>query len=201
MANEYPATKPEGNFEIITLREFGRRRNVSERAVRQAVAAGKIPTGIFQTPEMKHPKVAFELAAMEWDASGGATHKMDRITYLDGQNDTSEKNNKAAPEGEKKQFGNNRELSDLKTQTAKIDLQTKQIALAELTKQLVRKSSVHSALFIIGQQLRDALQRIPARVIDDVMAAPSRTEAELILSDAIAVELERIADLHTREIA
>lgn len=194
MANQYPATKPEGNFETISLREFGRRRGCTERAVRQAFDAGKIPTGIFQTKEMKRCAVAYQIADREWDEAGGAAHKLDRITHTKQNEDSEPAQNEkddTAPDS----------LASIKKKGALLSLQRQQIEMAELTKQLLRKDKVHAALFSIGQEVRDALQRIPARVIDDMLAAPSRAEALLILVAAIDTELERIADLATREIA
>lgn len=61
----------------------------------------------------------------------------------------------------------------------------------------VEKEKVYSALFEFGKYIRTAFQAIPDRVIDNVLAAKSRSEAHSILSDAIYKTLENLTSTPT----
>lgn len=58
--------------------------------------------------------------------------------------------------------------------------------------ELVEKERVFSALYDFGQSIRQNLQVIPNKVVDDVMACRTRNEAHRIIADAID---EALADL------
>jgi len=56
----------------------------------------------------------------------------------------------------------------------------------------VERDKVYSQLFEFGKHLRVALQSIPNRVVDNMLAARSRNEAFNILSEAINETLEQL---------
>lgn len=65
--------------------------------------------------------------------------------------------------------------------------------------ELVEKERVFSALYDFGQSIRQNLQVIPNKVVDDVMACRTRNEAHRIIADAIdeaLADLARIGELN-----
>ena len=64
---------------------------------------------------------------------------------------------------------------------------------------LVEKARVYDQLFAFGNELRNALLSIPDRITDNVIAANgNRTKTHTLIYDAIASELEKLADMDNR---
>lgn len=71
------------------------------------------------------------------------------------------------------------------------------IALLELQEKegsLVSRERINNQLFGAGKELRDALLAIPDRITDLIMAEDNRTKVHNIIYDAIANELQKLAD-------
>ena len=63
----------------------------------------------------------------------------------------------------------------------------------------MQKDVVDSELFAAAQEIRNALLVIPDRIIDQVIAeSDNRNKAHGIIYNAIADELEKLADIGTR---
>lgn len=200
MANSYPTIPPPESGTEMSLREFGRRLNCTERAVRQAFEAGKIKTGIYQMPEMKRPKVVYEVAKKEWEENGGLVYKYNRITHIPGQAEPNRENASNTPKPPTTPpDATVMSLAESSRQTSIAQMKLKQMEVGEKAGQLVRRDRVNSQLYNIGQELRNSLMQLPDRVIDAVMACKTRNEGLLILQSAIGGELERISDLHKRD--
>ena len=76
-----------------------------------------------------------------------------------------------------------------------------QITYAEKKGELVPIDKVNSVLFGYGQEIRNAFESVPDRIIDKILAvADKRHEARRILADEIQDTLELLADINTREI-
>ena len=75
-----------------------------------------------------------------------------------------------------------------KAKFAELELQEKEGALVE-------RALVEAQLFAAGKELRDALLAIPDRIADIVMAAGDRTTVYNTIYDAIAAELQKLADI------
>lgn len=76
-----------------------------------------------------------------------------------------------------------------------------QITYSEKKGELVPIEKVNSVLFGYGQEIRNAFESIPDRVIDRILAvADKRYEARKILSDEIYSTLELLSDINTREL-
>lgn len=56
----------------------------------------------------------------------------------------------------------------------------------------VEKEKVYSKLFEFGQQVRSQLQAIPNRVIDNILSAKTRNEAQILLITAIDEALDSL---------
>ena len=94
------------------------------------------------------------------------------------------------------------EEADLKTlkitelnrleQVAKVE--KLRIQLAQMRRELLDRATVEAQLYDYGQRVRQRLQAVPKRVIDDLRAALNRTEAEKLLTDAIEDALRELSD-------
>jgi len=59
----------------------------------------------------------------------------------------------------------------------------------------VEKRAVYAELFEMGQVLREKIQAVPDRVIDLILAQPSRTEAHNVLVDALRDVLNEMSKI------
>lgn len=85
--------------------------------------------------------------------------------------------------------------------TAVLKAKILQITYKEKQGQLVPIDKVNSVLFGYGQEIRNAFESIPDRVIDRILAvAEKRHEARKILVDEIHSTLELLADINSREL-
>lgn len=85
--------------------------------------------------------------------------------------------------------------------TAVLKAKILQIAYKEKQGQLVPIDKVNSVLFGYGQEIRNAFESIPDRIIDRILAvAEKRHEARKILVDEIHGTLELLADINSREL-
>ena len=76
-----------------------------------------------------------------------------------------------------------------------------QITYAEKKGELLPIDKVNSVLFGYGQEIRNAFESVPDRVIDKILAvADKRHEARRILADEIQDTLELLADINSRKI-
>lgn len=69
------------------------------------------------------------------------------------------------------------------------------LELQEKEGSLVSREAVNDQLFAAGKELRDALLTIPDRITDIIMAEQNRTMVYNTIYDAIAGELQKLADL------
>lgn len=75
-----------------------------------------------------------------------------------------------------------------------------QITYAEKKGQLVPIDKVNSVLFGYGQEIRNAFESIPDRIIDRILAlADKRHEAKRVLVDEIHDTLKLLSDIETRD--
>lgn len=75
-----------------------------------------------------------------------------------------------------------------------------QITYAEKKGELVPIDRVNTVLFGYGQEIRNAFESVPDRIIDKILAvSDKRHEARRILADEIQDTLELLADINTRD--
>lgn len=85
--------------------------------------------------------------------------------------------------------------------TAVLKAKILQITYKEKQGQLVPIDKVNSVLFGYGQEIRNAFESVPDRIIDRILAvAEKRHEARKILVDEIHSTLELLADINTRDL-
>lgn len=189
--------------EKLSIRQFAKLVGVSDVAVGKAIKTGKIVKAIdWSNP--KRPKIDPILAVKEWgrntDPSSGRSDKI---------NDTMEvvpKGKKVSPtekyevvrETEPQPAHGGRSITEIKRQTAEVKLRLAAVELKQKQGQLVDKDLVYRSLFAAGQEMRTAMQSIPDRCIDNIMAAQDRNEAHTILYNEITYALERLSEIYKR---
>jgi hypothetical protein len=176
--------------EKLSIREFARRIGVSDVAVGKAIRSGKIVKGVDYT-NPKRPKIDPDVALKEWGKHVNPNYSRQQTEKLHEHSDAS-----PAPTDSP----GGRSLAEIKRQHEEVKLRMSALELKEKQGQLVDKQKVYKGLFAAGQEVRTALQAIPDRVIDDVLAAQTRNEAHQLLFNAIADTLEMLSEVYNREI-
>jgi hypothetical protein len=183
--------------EMISIREFARRVNVSDVAVLKAIRAGKIKEAIDYT-NPKRPKINPELAAKEWGKNYDPSyHRSPNVSEEIKLAPTAKPAKAKAPaqavvepeaEATLPPGAGGRSLADIKRQTAEVKLRLSALDLKERQGELVKKDEVYRSLYELGVTIKEKLLSIPNRVTDEMRAAESRHEAQRILT----AELEAV---------
>lgn len=185
-------------METISLREYARRREVSDTAVRKAITAGKIVQG--RVFDKGVPRIIESVANQEWDQYESRKERTPRPTPTPAPEPVkSAKPHAQTPatvaeyssEPPKPAAGT---LAAARLIQAQLKAKMMETELKEKLGKLIEKDKVYAALFSAGKELRVNLMAIPDRYIDDILAAGSRNEAHTVLTNALADILESIAD-------
>lgn len=90
--------------------------------------------------------------------------------------------------------------AELERRNEAMKLKHAQLKYAVAKGALVKRDDVYSALFVAGQEIRSALQAIPDRVIDNIIAASgqSRAHAHQVLVDELNKVLVTLSDMGER---
>ena len=75
-----------------------------------------------------------------------------------------------------------------------------EVALEEKRKTLVNAEHVKKKVYGYGVEIRQALEQVPAKVIDNVLAAETRHAGLLIIKEAIDKALQKIHDIQERNL-
>lgn len=199
--------------ELISIREFAKRLNVNHTAVLKAIHEEKITVGY--NPKTKKIN-AKEIEKNEWvklnrempKKQGLSDEKfIKKIEALENKNKKIKVTEQNATEFQETSY--NDEIDDvlenlkishtmsLKTSTEinAIFLAVKnKIEILEKKKELVRKADVDRVLFAYASQLKKELMALPARIIDDIRAAPSKVDAINIFNQAMNDILKRFSE-------
>ncbi len=187
------------NQERISLREYGRRIGTSDTAVRKAIKAEKIIKGVVYD-EAGKPWIVPEIANSEWAKSYDPGYE--RVTKSGAQAPVANAEYAHPTNNEHHSESKTVDTSLASARRAQAVFKAKILELEMKEKQgvLVDREQVYKALFVAGQEVRSALQAVPDRMIDSILAARSRNEAHKLLADAIADALEQLAGLDTRDL-
>jgi len=195
--------------ERVSIREYARRINVNEKAVRKAIAAGRIVTGY----DADAKKILPDLANAEW----GHKHEVTRAQPGVSRAKAIEK--LGASPALQPITQRVAEVSDesaavlvdlLKGLTITPHMQVAEamrirevigagldkIKLAEAEGRVVAKDKVEKVLYTLGNELKKALLNIPNRVVRDIMAATNEVEGINILTDEITAVLTTYGNLN-----
>lgn len=121
----------------------------------------------------------------DWGSGTEVENEGENEGKTEGKNDSSS--------GDKMTFAEAQRRKEVaKAKTAELEFLEKEGSL-------ILKATVQDQLFNAGKELRDALLAVPDRITDEVLAAgDDRTKVNNIIYDAIAGELERLADLYIK---
>jgi len=173
--------------DYISVREFAERMGVKHTAIIRAMDIGWIEKGVYVHPANGHRKILPDIAKEEWEQNQNPA--MDHFREM-GKKNTGKKL------AEKRGGGNSDSstLTSVKTQEAKVKLQVDLIKLRKLKGELVEKDAVYDALFEFGRLIRDTIMVVPDRIIDRIMAAKTRNEAHIILTEELDDALRGLSD-------
>lgn len=189
--------------ENISIREFARRLNVDEKAVRKAIESFKIVNGVGKKDNGR-PFIIYAVALKEWEAN----YNVDKNARTKGgamDFEAAKKNTYRKPEteeevDEQESQRKDQQASNQASSTAKINQQRSTVKLQhealKLKKEmglLIEKDKVNKALFEAGKEIRESLLIIADRVIDEIRACDSRHEAHEILYKEIERSLEKLS--------
>lgn len=173
--------------ELITQREYARRRGISNVSVHEAIKAGRISTVA--------GKIDPDLADREWRENTDQSKPRNRITG-------SPKHARIAGEPpEPMDFGSadggNGTASGYAKARAARELYQAQLAKLELDEKrgiLVRADEVRLGAFNMARKARDQLIALPERVAAILAAAQDPTEVQRILEEEIERICQEITD-------
>jgi hypothetical protein len=186
--------------QIISIREFGRRVGVSDTAIRKAIEAGKIVRAIGTNPNNGRPTLDYDLALEEWKASGGGIHAVNYEVKPKAAPKKAAPAPKVEPKQEPAPVANvSQQPQDTSTLVAAKRAQAvyiakiKELEYKRMAGTLVEKDKVYQSLFAFGQEVRNAFQALPDRIIDELRASQNRNEAHKLLYDSIADVLDKLS--------
>lgn len=172
----------------LTVTEYAKRRGVSRTAVYKAIKAEKIVKGHYKGDD-GYPRIIPEIADQEW--SNNYNPAYDRVTKTGGTPVSVKDRAEATEKGEAT-------LAAAKKAKAVYDAKLAELEYKKKAGILVEKDQVYKALFAFGQELRNNLLNIPDRIMPDIRAAVTDSEAHAMLYEAIAKELEKLAEMAQR---
>ncbi|WP_294597420.1 hypothetical protein [uncultured Rikenella sp.] len=189
----------------VKISDFEELTGISSKTIAAAIKRGYIPDQVADrvgtgatSPYFLDP----QQAAKSWYGSLNAAHPASRkirqmlADYIKTFDSTF-----IAPE--KKHVENPAALAltyeDAQLQEKIAKARLAELELAEKEGSLVAKATIDAELFAAAQEIRNALLVIPDRIVDQVIAeAANRNKAHSIIYNAIADELEKLADIGAR---
>ena len=164
--------------ELISQREYARRRGISNVAVNRAVRAGRI--------SLIEGKIDPDLADKEWAENTDPSTPKNRVTGKPQQTRNPDEASKPMDLGDEKSpttgYAKARAAREVyNAQHAKLDLDLKR-------GELVRADEVRLAAFNMARKARDQLIALPERVSATIAASSDPVEVQQILEN----EIERI---------
>lgn len=184
-------------MELISIREYGRRKGVPESTIRKAIDQGQIKKGYIKSDSGKM-KISELVADEEWFVFYEARTKGRTRRKVEAEEESADVDNTG--ETGKRRKKNTDNINELQYEIEQVKLETAQIQLEKLKGSVVSKDEVYAALFTAGQEVKATFQALPDRVIDNILAAASRNEAHQVLTDAINEALKTLSEVVERDI-
>ena len=186
----------------ITIREYARRRNCSDTAIHKAITSGKITKGLVKIDGVKWSRINPDIADQEWVQNFNAiksqnpkmaakifeitTKEPDIIPIPSIKEPVTVQTPQEPPEKDTT-------LVQAQRARAVYEAKMKELEYKRMLGTLVDQAKVYRNLFTFGQEIRSALQALPDRIIDDILAASSRNAAHALLYNATSDILERLS--------
>lgn len=193
------------NVKTIAYRAFGRKYGVSDATIKHYIKKEYISkSSILINPKNKRPGLIEESALKDirnnyksdWGLSVLSTDETKAITEKP-KKDVTVKNSEQKTDYSGINANKHESPATIKLEIEKVKLAKETLSLKEKEGELVSMREVQKALYEKGSDVKTKLQSIPARVVDNVMAAAlvSRNEVLNVLADAIDEELLKIGEV------
>jgi hypothetical protein len=184
----------------ISIREYSRRKGVSDTAVHKAFEEGKIVNGIVYPEDGSRPYVLEEIADEEWGkhlnpARGNNSHLVETLEEKKTEKTPSKGIDTALTSQEIQSTPDIKE-----NETFNEALRKERIYKAKILKlqfhekegELVNKGDINKQLFELGKQVRIVFEALPNTTIDNILSANTRSEALLIFKKSINDALQKM---------
>lgn len=181
-------------YERLSQRKYAERLGLSNTAVSKAIKQGRIVNGV----DHKTGEIIVPIADQEW----GLLHRKTDVTAVLEQQEPPTSPQEELPGHElprrKVSLSEDTPFAEAKRINEIVRAQMATLDLQERKGELLRKDAVQKELFLYGQTLRKALERIPERVIDSIRAAASRNEGLQLLEDEIYAVLDELTRIQAQ---
>lgn len=186
--------------EIISIREYARRKSMSDTYIHRMIKNGIITDRSMTThPDTGKPAIFFSFAEEDWAMNYSTKRELTPQEYRKPKNPNAQPKpprppaveNGTLPDGRKSKAEIDRLNAELKMQLTAIELKAKK-------GQYVDKESVYRSLFAMGQEVRMSFLSLPDRIVDEVMGATDRNAAHISVSEIISSELEKLSNVLNR---
>lgn len=181
----------------VKISEYEKLIGISRKTISDAIRDGRIPAAYVVKVREEGTPVAYYIdpnnAAEAWLTKVNANRSLSKPIYTA----LSQFLGKGKKDVE---VSTKMTLADAQLMERIAKARLAQLDCKQREKELVERAEVESSLFALAKELRDALLSIPDRIIDNIMAAETRTQGHRIMYDAIADELDRLSDEGIRKI-
>ena len=174
--------------QLVSQREYARRRGISHVAVQRAVSSGRIST--------ENGKIDPTQADREWRENTDQSKPRNRITGKPKQTRVAGEPSEPMDFGGADSGGNGTATGYAKARAAR-ELYQAQLAKIELDRQrgvLIRADEVRVGAFNMARKARDQLIALPERVAAILAATEDAAEIQRILEEEIERICQEIAD-------
>lgn len=183
--------------EIISIREFARRKNLSEGYIRRMIDNGVITAKSMTRKKNGHPAIIAERAEADWTINYHATRPAPNKPEVEDAAPPMEIRRSVikqvaetgvVPENRKTKQELDRIHAELKIQLTAIQLKERKAVLVE-------QGLVYRAMFEIGQELRRDIMSLPDKILDNIRGADTRAEAYAIMYNGLTDALKSISEM------
>lgn len=197
--------------EAVSIREYGRRRGLSDTYIRRMISTGVISSRCMTVhPTNGRPMIIPNLADEDWEVHYPSSEKPERPKPQPQPKEkktTRPANRKsvAAIPDEVVEVGRasspgtlpdgRKSKAELDRLNAEVKLQLSALDLKERKGQLVDKDKVYRALYELGQETKRNVMSVADKTIDNILAAPNRAEAYQILYTALNDALTTVSNI------
>lgn len=181
--------------ELISIREYARRKGCDEKTIRDAIRRGYIVQGVVWPEGGKRQKIDADVADREWaEHFNPARARNHELAAKLTPSEVAPPPPSAPPSSDGLVPGGG---SLLKAKTIKEVHAAKllELKVKQQTGELVKKADVYRELYAYGAEVRRKLEAIPDRIVDEVMAATTRHQVKMIMAGEIEAVLTRITEL------
>lgn len=207
----------------ISIREFARQLGVSDTSIHKAIKAGKIVKGLDRTNPRKPINYAIAIVELRGSYAPMKVQNtaLDKVMneplkkepvkltpkpqYKKPLDEDSDNPDDIEDDGEGEEqektikVKNRATYNEAKRVEAVVKARTAQLEYEQLKGKLVDSKEVYKELYAVGQTVRAAMQGIPDKFIDNLLACETRSEAHEMLTKAITEALEELSNA-TKEV-